>query len=75
MTALSLQANYGKKDAESEARCKKVFLEVDIPSKYAAYEAKFYEEVNAMIEAADESTGLKKEVLRAFLAKVYKRTK
>jgi len=70
-----LDANYGKKDAESEARCKKVFLEVDIPSKYAAYEAKFYEEVNAMIEAADESTGLKKEVLRAFLAKVYKRTK
>lgn len=69
------QANYGRKDAACEAACKKVFAELDIPSKYAAYEADFYDKVNGMIELVDESTGLKKEVLRSFLAKVYKRTK
>ena len=60
---------------ESEARCKQVFQEVDIASKYAAYEADFYKKVNDMIDNVDESTGLKKDILRSFLAKVYKRTK
>lgn len=69
------QANYGRKDATCEAACKKVFAELDIPTKYAAYEAEFYRKINAMIDAVDESSGLKKEVLRSFLAKVYKRTK
>jgi len=70
-----LDANYGKKDSACEAECKKVFAELDIPTKYAAYEAEFYEKINAMIDRVDESRGLKKDVLRSFLAKVYKRTK
>lgn len=70
-----LQANYGRKDAESEARCKKVFSDVDIPSKYAAYEASFYEKINKQIDAVDEGCGLKKDVLRSFLSKIYKRQK
>lgn len=69
------QANYGRKDAAAEAKCKQVFKEVDIASKYAAYEAQFYSKINADIDAVDESLGLKKDVLRSFLAKVYKRAK
>ncbi|KAK9894866.1 terpenoid synthase [Cystobasidium minutum MCA 4210] len=70
-----LDSNYGRKNAESEALCKNVFLEVDIPSKYAAYEANFYEKINKQIDEVDESCGLKKDVLRSFLSKIYKRQK
>jgi farnesyl diphosphate synthase len=69
------QANYGRKNADSEAACKKVFLEVDIPSKYATYENAFYEKINKQIEDVDETCGLKKEILRSFLSKIYRRQK
>ena len=55
--------------------CKTIFREIDIPAKYASYEAHFFEKVNTMIDNVNESHGLKREVLRSFLAKVYKRTK
>lgn len=70
-----LDENYGRKDAQAEQRCKQVFQQVGIPDKYAVYEADFYQKINAQIDAVDESHGLKKEVLRSFLAKVYKRSK
>lgn len=40
------------------------------------YEAESYASLNDLIEGVDEAkTGLKKEVFRSFLGKVYKRTK
>ena len=48
---------------------------IDIPSKFAAYEAQSYQRINALIDALPTGTGLRKQVFRAFLAKVYKRAK
>lgn len=70
-----LEDNYGKKDDASEQRVKDLFAELDIPRIYAEYEEKVVGELRAKIDQIDESRGLKKEVLTAFLAKVYKRSK
>ncbi|KZT53665.1 terpenoid synthase [Calocera cornea HHB12733] len=71
-----LDENYGRKDAACEAKVKEVFLAVDIPGKYAVYEQESYEKINGLINAIDETPGgLKRDVFRAFLAKIYKRTK
>jgi farnesyl diphosphate synthase len=72
----TLDANYGVRSAETEAKVKAVYAELDIQAKFDAYEAKSYREINEAIEQVDEAkTGLKREVFRSFLAKVYKRTK
>lgn len=71
----TLEDNYGKKDDESEATVKKLFAELEIPKIYEEYEETVVAELRAKIEKVDESRGLKKEVLSAFLAKVYKRSK
>jgi farnesyl diphosphate synthase len=73
-----LDDNYGKKDAEAEARVKEVFsaAPISIPERFEAYEKESYERINALIETVDEAnSGMKKEVFRSFLAKVYKRSK
>lgn len=70
-----LDENYGKKDDESEARVKKLFAELEIPKIYEEYENKIVGELREKIEQVNESRGLKKEVLSAFLAKIYKRSK
>ncbi|KZT53664.1 terpenoid synthase [Calocera cornea HHB12733] len=71
-----LDENYGRKDAVCEAKVKKVFLAVDIPGKYTVYEQESYEKINGLINAINETPGgLKRDVFRAFLAKLYKRTK
>ncbi|WPK23732.1 hypothetical protein PUMCH_000977 [Australozyma saopauloensis] len=70
-----LDENYGKKDDESEQRVKKLFAELDIPTIYEQYENKVVGELREKIEQVDESRGLKKDVLSAFLAKIYKRSK
>ena len=72
-----LDANYGRKDAEAEKKVKHIFNQpnIDIPSKFAAYEAQSYQRINALIDALPTGTGLRKQVFRAFLAKVYKRAK
>ena len=72
----TLDVNYGVRSAETEAKVKAVYAELDIQAKFDAYEAKSYREINEAIEQVDEAkTGLKREVFRSFLAKVYKRTK
>jgi farnesyl diphosphate synthase len=49
---------------------------VDIPGRFASYEAASYDRINALIDRVDEErTGMKKEVFRSFLGKVYKRSK
>lgn len=70
-----LDANYGKKDKECEARCKKVFVDLEIEKSYKEYEEKVVGEIRTKIEGVDESEGLKKEVFEEFLRKIYKRTK
>ena len=72
-----LQDNYGKKDSECEARIKQVFLELELPKRFEQYEAESYERINKLIDEIQEdgSKGLKKDVFRSFLAKVYKRQK
>ncbi|KAJ7711277.1 farnesyl-diphosphate synthase [Mycena metata] len=73
-----LDANYGRKDAEAEARVKAVFEEVGVREKYAAYEAEVYARLVAMIEAIPEGEGrgtLRREIFTSFLKKIYKRQK
>ncbi|SCU96109.1 LAFA_0G04324g1_1 [Lachancea sp. 'fantastica'] len=70
-----LDENYGRKDAECEARCKHVFNDLKIDTLYHEYEEKTASELRKLIENTDESRGFKSQVLTAFLAKVYKRQK
>lgn len=70
-----LDENYGKKDDESEAKVKRLFIELEIADVYEAYEEAVVADLREKIDLIDESRGLKKDVLSAFLAKVYKRSK
>ncbi|CEP64440.1 bifunctional (2E,6E)-farnesyl diphosphate synthase/dimethylallyltranstransferase LALA0_S11e04148g [Lachancea lanzarotensis] len=70
-----LDENYGRKDAESEARCKHVFHDLKIDSLYLEYEEKTAHDLRNLIQNTDESRGFKAQVLTAFLEKVYKRKK
>ncbi|KAL3229946.1 Farnesyl pyrophosphate synthase [Nakaseomyces bracarensis] len=70
-----LDENYGRKDAACEEKCKVIFNDLAIEKHYKEYEEKVAEDLKAMIANIDESRGFKKEVLTAFLEKVYKRTK
>ncbi|OXG49290.1 farnesyl diphosphate synthase [Cryptococcus neoformans] len=73
-----LDENYGRKDSNCEARVKELFSQapISIPERFEKYEKESYEKIIALIEQVDEEkTGLKKEVFRSFLAKVYKRSK
>jgi farnesyl diphosphate synthase len=70
-----LDENYGRKDAACEARVKVVFNEIGLPDKFAKYESESYAKLNALIDGVDEGEGVKREVFRSFLDKVYKRTK
>lgn len=70
-----LDENYGKKDAQCEARCRKLFHDLEIQKHYQAYEEKVAEDLRAKIAQTDESRGFRAQVLTAFLNKVYKRSK
>ncbi|CBF73703.1 hypothetical protein AN8012.2 [Aspergillus nidulans FGSC A4] len=70
-----LDAAYGRKDAEQEAKVKAIFRELDLESVYKEYEEKIVGELKTKIAAVNESEGLKKEVFEAFLGKIYKRSK
>ncbi|KAI0259588.1 farnesyl diphosphate synthase [Gloeopeniophorella convolvens] len=65
-----LDANYGRKDPDAEARVKAVFAEADA-----------YARINALIDAVPEASSpcggavLRRSVFRVFLEKIYKRTK
>lgn len=70
-----LDDNYGRKDDESEAIVKKLFNELGIEQIYQQYEENIVSQLRLKIDKVDESRGLKKEVLSAFLNKIYKRSK
>jgi len=76
-----LDANYGRKDSEAEARVKQVFREVGVDAFYAQYEAEAYTRINALINAVPEVKSpcgeavLRRAVFSTFLEKIYKRTK
>jgi len=71
-----LDENYGRKDAEKEKVVKKLFEELDIRGHYAAYEERVVKQLNEQIDHIEEvEGGLKREVFRSFLAKIYKRSK
>jgi len=73
-----LDANYGIKNSETEAKVKAVFSQdpINIPARFEKYEAESYERLTALINKIDEqATGLKKQVFVSFLEKVYKRQK
>ncbi|KAJ5223341.1 Farnesyl-pyrophosphate synthetase [Penicillium chermesinum] len=70
-----LDASYGRKDKEQEAKVKAVFNELKLDQLYKEYEENVVTDLRAKIAAVDEASGLKKEVFESFLAKIYKRTK
>jgi farnesyl diphosphate synthase len=70
-----LDEAYGRKDDTNEARIKKLFHELELQKVYQEYEEKRVADIRRMIEAVDESEGLKKEVFETFLKKIEKRTK
>ncbi|KAH8551438.1 farnesyl pyrophosphate synthase [Umbelopsis sp. PMI_123] len=70
-----LDENYGKKDAEAEAKVKQLYRDLNIEGIYKDYENKSYTELRALIDQVDESTGVKKQVFIEFMDKIYKRTK
>lgn len=70
-----LDNNYGKKTDESEKICKDLFNEMGIEKIYLDYEESIVQKLRTQIDQIDESRGLKKEVLSAFVAKVYQRSK
>ncbi|KAK9454562.1 isoprenoid synthase domain-containing protein [Dipodascopsis uninucleata] len=70
-----LDENYGQKNSECETKVKQVFNELDLEKDYQNYEEQVVSKIKTMIENVDESRGFKKDVLSAFLAKIYKRQK
>ena len=76
-----LDANYGRKDPEAEARVKEVFRDVGVDAAYVEYEAMSYARINALINSVPEvqrpngDAVLLRVVFRSFLEKFFKRTK
>ena len=70
-----LDRHYGRKDAVSEQEVKKLYVELDIANHYHEYEARSIDKIKALIEAVDESRGLKRAVLTGFLNKIAGRTR
>lgn len=70
-----LEQNYGRKDKEAEAKVKQLFQELQLEKVYQDYEEKRVGELRQLIDAVDESSGLKKDIFEEFLRKIYKRSK
>ncbi|KAF4120457.1 farnesyl diphosphate synthase [Geosmithia morbida] len=70
-----LEANYGQKDDAKEATIKKLYDDLQLKKVFEDFEEKRAAELRAMIDAIDESKGLKKSVFDTFLGKIYKRSK
>ncbi|EPQ53384.1 farnesyl-diphosphate synthase [Gloeophyllum trabeum ATCC 11539] len=76
-----LDENYGRKDSAKERKVKEIYEELDMRGRYAKYEEGAYKKIIGLIESvpetptADGSPVLKREVFKAFLDKIYKRTK
>jgi farnesyl diphosphate synthase len=71
----TLDEHYGQRSAESEAKVKQIFIELDINSRFKQYEEDSYVRISGLIAEVDETVGVKKEVFTAFMDKIYKRSK
>lgn len=70
-----LDAAYGRKDSDLEAKVKAIFRELSLDQVYHEYEESTVGDLRKKIAAIDETGGLKKEVFETFLGKIYKRSK
>ncbi|KZT68300.1 farnesyl-diphosphate synthase [Daedalea quercina L-15889] len=77
-----LDASYGRKDAQAEARVKALYEEMGIRKLYEEYEEGAYKRIMGLIETIPEQpttkpgeVTLKREVFKSFLDKIYKRQK
>lgn len=70
-----LEENYGRKDAEKEAKVKALYHELKLSEFYEQWEEERVADLREKIAKVDESEGLKKEVFETFLKKIYKRSK
>lgn len=76
-----LDANYGRKESDAEARVKQVFGEVGVDAFHAQYEAEAYARICVLIDGVPEVKSpcggavLRRAVFRTFLEKIYERTK
>lgn len=70
-----LEENYGRKDAEKEAKVKALYHELKLAEFYEQWEEERVSDLRTKISQVDESEGLKKEVFEVFLKKIYKRSK
>ncbi|KAI9676445.1 MAG: Farnesyl pyrophosphate synthetase [Caeruleum heppii] len=69
----TLADNYGRKDKLMETEVKAVFAELKLADVYREFEEKKVAEIRKLIEAVDETEGLRRSVFEGFLAKIYKR--
>jgi farnesyl diphosphate synthase len=70
-----LDENYGRKNDESERKVKELYHQLKLQDVYHEFEEERVAKLKEMINAVDESDGLKKEVFEEFLRKIYKRSK
>lgn len=71
-----LDANYGRKDPQAEARVKALYEKLGIRTLYEEYEEAAYRRIMRLIQAVPEGdTTLKSPVFQVFLDKIYKRQK
>lgn len=71
-----LDANYGRKDSNAEARVKEVYEAVGMRKVYAEYEERIVGKLRGLIDGITEGGEgtLRKEVFTSFLEKIYKRS-
>jgi len=75
-----LDANYGRKDWDKEAKVKEVYEAIGLRERYREYEEQVKATLDALIADVPEPEGnvqgvLRRQVFTAFLNKIYKRTK
>jgi farnesyl diphosphate synthase len=70
-----LEDNYGRKDAEKEAKVKALYHDLKLADFYQQWEEERVADLRTKIDQVDESEGLKKEVFEVFLKKIYRRSK
>ncbi|KAF5320418.1 hypothetical protein D9611_010667 [Ephemerocybe angulata] len=77
-----LEANYGKKEKDAqgvnqhESKVKEIYEELGVRKAYEAYEERVVGVLKERIAAVKEDEGgLKREIFKSFLGKIYKRSK
>ncbi|KAL4925852.1 FPP/GGPP synthase family protein [Aspergillus undulatus] len=70
-----LERNYGKKEGVCIKAVKGLYEELGLEGVYREFEDERVAELKGMIEAVDESEGLKKGVFEELLRKIHKRSK